>query len=57
MFAIVKTGGKQYKVAKDSTIRVEKKKVGQNYVYIVSLELSGKNNKKSVFMKNVIYAQ
>jgi type IV pilus assembly protein PilV len=39
------------------TIRVEKKKVGQNYVYIVSLELGGKSNKKSVFMKRVFYAQ
>jgi len=24
MFAVIKTGGKQYKVAKDATIRVEK---------------------------------
>jgi hypothetical protein len=39
------------------TIRVEKKKVGKNHVYIVSLELSGKSNKKSVFMKRVFYAQ
>jgi len=38
-------------------IRVEKKKVGQNNVYIVSLELNAKNNKKSVYMKRVFYAQ
>ena len=37
-------------------IRVEKKKVGQNNVYIVSLELNAKSNKKSVFMKRVFYA-
>ena len=35
-------------------IRVEKKLVQGNYVYIVSLEMSGKND-KSVFMKRVIY--
>jgi type II secretory pathway component PulJ len=38
-------------------IRVEKKKVGQSNVYIVSLELNAKNNKKSVYMKRVFYAQ
>jgi len=37
-------------------IQVEKKKVGANFVYIVSLEFNGKNNKKSVFMKQVFYA-
>ena len=37
-------------------IRVEKKQVGQNNVYIVSLELNAKSNKKSVFMKRVFYA-
>ena len=37
-------------------IKVEKKKVGANFVYIVSLEFNGKNNKKSVFMKQVFYA-
>lgn len=37
-------------------IRVEKKKIGDNYVYIVSLELNAKSNKKSVFMKRVFYA-
>jgi len=38
-------------------IRVEKKKVGNEYVYIVSTELSGKSNKKSVFMKQILYAK
>tara|TARA_B100000795_G_scaffold266709_1_gene250357 strand:- start:2650 stop:3105 length:456 start_codon:yes stop_codon:yes gene_type:complete len=38
-------------------IRVEKKKVGKSNVYIVSLELNAKNNKKSVYMKRVFYAQ
>tara|TARA_Y100000294_G_C8495657_1_gene312664 strand:+ start:507 stop:962 length:456 start_codon:yes stop_codon:yes gene_type:complete len=38
-------------------IRVEKKKVGNNYVYVVSVELSGKNDKKSVFMKRIFYAE
>tara|TARA_B110000037_G_scaffold73889_1_gene88693 strand:+ start:346 stop:801 length:456 start_codon:yes stop_codon:yes gene_type:complete len=37
-------------------IRVEKKLVQGNYVYIVSLEMSGKDD-KSVFMKRVMYAQ
>ena len=37
-------------------IRVEKKLVQGSYVYIVSLELSGKSD-KSVFMKRVMYAQ
>jgi prepilin-type N-terminal cleavage/methylation domain-containing protein len=37
-------------------IRVEKKQIGQNNVYIVSLELNAKSNKKSVFMKRVFYA-
>ena len=37
-------------------IHVEKKQVGQNNVYIVSLELNAKSNKKSVFMKRVFYA-
>ena len=37
-------------------IRVEKKQVGQNNVYIVSLELNAKSNKKSVFMKRIFYA-
>ncbi len=37
-------------------IRVEKKQVGSNFVYIVSLEFNGKNDKKSVFMKRVFYA-
>ena len=37
-------------------IRVEKKQVGSNFVYIVSLEFNGKNDKKSVFMKQVFYA-
>ena len=38
-------------------IRVEKKKVGNEYVYIVSTELRGKSNKKSVFMKQILYAK
>ena len=38
-------------------IRVEKKKVGEQYVYILSTELSGKSNKKSVFMKKILYAE
>jgi hypothetical protein len=38
-------------------IRVEKKKVGDEYVYIVSTELSGKSDKKSVFMKQILYAK
>jgi prepilin-type N-terminal cleavage/methylation domain-containing protein len=37
-------------------IRVVKQKVGQNYVYIVSIELSGKSDKKSVFMKRIFNA-
>ena len=37
-------------------IRVEKQKVGNNYVHIVSLEFNAKNDKKSVFMKRVFYA-
>ena len=37
-------------------IRVEKQKVGNNYVHIVSLEFNAKNDKKSVFMKQVFYA-
>ena len=37
-------------------IRVEKKLVQGNYVYIVSLAMSGKDD-KSVFMKRVMYAQ
>jgi type IV pilus assembly protein PilV len=38
-------------------IRVEKKKVGQKYVYVVSIDLSGKDNKKTVFMKKVFNAE
>jgi len=38
------------------TIRVEKKLVKGSHVYIVSVELSGKDD-KSVFMKRVMYAQ
>ena len=34
-------------------IRVVKQKVGQNYVYVVPIELSGKSDKKSVFMKRI----
>ncbi len=37
-------------------IRVVKQKVGQNYVYVVSIELSGKSDKKSVFMKRIFNA-
>ena len=38
-------------------IRVVKKKVGQKYVYVVSIDLSGKDNKKTVFMKKVFNAE
>jgi len=38
-------------------IRVEKKQVGQKYVYVVSVDLSGKDSKKTVFMKKVFNAQ
>ncbi len=38
-------------------IRVERKRVGQKYVYIVSIDLSGKDNKKTVFMKRLFNAQ
>jgi type IV pilus assembly protein PilV len=38
-------------------IRVVKKKVGQKYVYVVSIDLSGKDNKKTVFMKRVFNAE
>ena len=38
-------------------IRVEKKQVGQKYVYVVSIDLSGKDSKKTVFMKKVFNAQ
>lgn len=38
-------------------IRVEKKKVGQKYVYVVSINLAGKDSKKTVFMKKVFNAQ
>jgi len=37
-------------------IRVVKQKVGENYVYVVSIELSGKSDKKSVFMKRIFNA-
>ena len=37
-------------------INVERKTVGSSDVFIVSLELNAKNNKKSVFMKRVFYA-
>jgi prepilin-type N-terminal cleavage/methylation domain-containing protein len=37
-------------------INVERKTVGNSDVFIVSLELNAKNNKKSVFMKRVFYA-
>ena len=37
-------------------IRVGKQKVGENYVYVVSIELSGKSDKKSVFMKRIFNA-
>ena len=38
-------------------IRVVKKKVGQKHVYVVSIDLSGKDNKKTVFMKRVFNAE
>ena len=38
-------------------IRVEKKKVGQKYVYIVSVDLAGKSGDKTVFMKRVFNAE
>jgi type IV pilus assembly protein PilV len=38
-------------------IRVVKKQVGQKYVYVVSIDLSGKDNKKTVFMKRVFNAE
>ena len=38
-------------------IRVVKKKVGQKHVYVVSIDLSGKDNKKTVFMKKVFNAE
>jgi len=38
-------------------IRVEKKQVGTKYVYVVSIDLSGKDGKKTVFMKKVFNAQ
>ncbi len=38
-------------------IRVEKKKVGQKYVYVVSIDLAGKDGKKTVFMKKVFNAE
>jgi len=38
-------------------IRVEKKKVGQKYVYVVSIDLSGKDSKRTVFMKKVFNAE
>jgi type IV pilus assembly protein PilV len=38
-------------------IRVVKKKVGQKYVYVVSIDLSGKDNKKTVFMKRLFNAE
>jgi len=38
-------------------IRVEKKQVGGKYVYVVSIDLAGKNGKKTVFMKRVFNAQ
>ena len=37
-------------------IRVVKTKVGNKNVYVVSIELSGKSDKKSVFMKRVFNA-
>ena len=36
-------------------IRIDKRKVGQNNVYIVSLEINAKSDKKSVSMKRVFY--
>jgi hypothetical protein len=38
-------------------IRVIKKQVGQKDVYVVSIDLSGKNNKRTVFMKKVLNAK
>jgi hypothetical protein len=38
-------------------IRVEKKQVGQKYVYVVSIDLAGKDGKKTVFMKRVFNAE
>jgi hypothetical protein len=38
-------------------IRVEKKQIGQKYVYVVSIDLSGKDSKKTVFMKKVFNAE
>ena len=38
-------------------IRVEKKKVGQKYVYVVSIDLAGQDGSKTVFMKKVFNAQ
>ena len=38
-------------------IRVEKKQVGGKYVYVVSIDLAGKDGKKTVFMKRVFNAQ
>jgi hypothetical protein len=38
-------------------IRVEKKQVGSKYVYVVSIDLSGKDGKKTVFMKKVFNAK
>jgi hypothetical protein len=38
-------------------IRVVKKKDGQKHVYVVSIDLSGKDNKKTVFMKRVFNAE
>jgi type IV pilus assembly protein PilV len=38
-------------------IRVIKKQVGQKDVYVISIELSGKNNKRTVFMKKVLNAK
>ena len=37
-------------------IRVVKTKVGDKNVYVVSIELSGKSDKKSVFMKRIFNA-
>ena len=38
-------------------IRVVKKKDGQKHVYVVSIDLSGKDNKKTVFMKRLFNAE
>ena len=38
-------------------IRVEKKQVGQKYVYVVSIDLAGKDGSKTVFMKKVFNAE